>query len=149
MFLLFFLLLLSSSAFAQTTPVLNPNIISKYSAFNTNELKSLNLNLQSNKNKNFTIEHKTLMIGNDLKNAPEFESKINYGVKTFGGGIFSLNAINTRQNWTNENAFLGMNYIFTNKNSSISFSYKNLDNTVIKKSNTEYNLMELEIRAKF
>lgn len=123
----------------------NPTF-NKFAQFKTDEIKNLNVNLQSNKNKNFTLDHKSFVIGNDLKKALEYENKVNYGVKTIGGGIFSLNAINQRVFGNPiEQSYLGASYSLSSRYTNINFNYKNLDNT--NKSNM--NLMELNINARF
>lgn len=118
----------------------------KFLQYNTNDLKNINVSLESSKNKNFTVDHKSLVIGNDLKEAQEYENKLSYGIKSVGGGVFSLNAINSKIYGQNtDNTFVGMSYNLQSKYSSVLFSYKSAD-SVKQKENT---LMELQLKAKF
>ena len=97
-------------------------------------MKHIVVNLESSKNKNFKIDHQSFLIGNDLKNAPEYENKVSYGIKSVAGGIFSLNAINAKSyGQITDNNYLGLSYNLSNKTSSFNFSYKSLDNNKIEK----------------
>lgn len=142
--LLLFFLAFTSPSFSQSS-FLDKNYQQKFSQFKTSELKHVVVNLESNKNKNFRIDHQSFVIGNDLKNAPEFENKVSYGIKSIGGGIFSLNAVNQKiYGQNNEQNFLGMSYNISSKFTNLNFSYKNVDN-----SNLQNNLMSLTFQAKF
>ena len=140
--LLLSLLFLSTKTFAQ---VITPIYQQKIAQFKTTDLKHVVINLESNKNKNFKIDHQSFLIGNDLKNAPEYENKVSYGIKSVAGGIFSLNAINAKSyGQITDNNYLGLSYNLSNKTSSFNFSYKSLDNNKI-----ENNVMTMTLQARF
>lgn len=127
----------------------NPTINTKYGQFKTTDLKTVNVFLESSKNKNFNIEYNSLLVGNDLKNAEEYTNKINYGVKTIGGGVFSLNAINQKQFGVKDTqSFLGASYSVSNPYTQINFQFKNISssNVILPPTTT---LMELQIRSRF
>lgn len=154
LFLLSFLL--STSVNAQTNNnqpspfTYNPNYQNKFKQFDTRELKSFAFTLESKKNKNFTIDHQSLLAGTDLKAAEEYENKINYGVKTIGGGVFSLNAIDQKlYGSTQNNQALGMSYNLSSRYSSILFSYKKLDTLNTNLKGLDTNIMELKVKASF
>lgn len=143
-----FLIILSSKCSAQIIDknflTANPNF-NRFALYKTDEIKNLNVNIQSNKIKNFSLDHKSFVIGNDLKKALEFENKINFGVKALGGGILSLNGTNQRVFGNNfEHNYLGATYSFNNKNTSLNFNYKNYGTT----NNSNYNMLELNINAR-
>lgn len=153
--LIFLVLFLTSNAYAQannqTSPfTYSPNLQGKFKQFDTRELKSFAFTLESKKNKNFTIDHQSLLAGTDLKAAEEYENKINYGVKTIGGGVFSLNAIDQKMyGSTQNNQALGMSYNLTSKFTSVLFSYKKLDTTNTNFKGLDTNVMELKVKASF
>ena len=153
--LLFLVLFLTSNVYAQTnnqnSPFsYSPNLQGKFKQFDTRELKSFAFSLESKKNKNFTIDHSSLLAGTDLKAAEEYENKINYGVKTIGGGIFSLNAIDQKlYGSTQNNQALGLSYNLSSKFTSVLFSYKKLDTLNSNYKGLETNVMELKVKATF
>ena len=153
--LFFILSFITTTAQAQTpnppSPfTYSPSYQNKFKQFDTRELKSLAFSLESKKNKNFTIDHQSLLAGTDLKAAEEYENKINYGVKTIGGGIFSLNAVDQKTYGSiQNNQALGMSYNLSSKFSSVMFSYKKLDTLNSNYKGLDTSVMELRVKASF
>lgn len=127
----------------------NPVINNKFNLFKTNELKSVNVFLESNKNKNFNVEYNSLLAGNDLSKAEEYTNKINYGVKTIGGGVFSLSSINQKTyGMSNTQSYLGLGYTLQSPYTTMTFNFRNINNPgVVLPSDT--TLLEFNFRSKF
>lgn len=127
----------------------NPAIQNKYNTFGSNELKSIIVGLESKKNKNFTIDYNSLLAGSDLKSAEEYNTKINYGVKSIGGGVMSLQMHNQKLFQQKEQQFLNLNYSLQSPSTIVNFSFKNLNNTTTNYKGQDTTLMEFQFRSKF
>lgn len=148
-------LFLSSACFAQTpapqAPALPvPSYQQKFALFGTNQLTQINTSLESKRNKNFVIDFKSLLAGNDLKNAEEHDLNVKYGIKSMFGGVISANMYNTRSYGLNkDNEYYGLSYALSSKNTSLNFSYKSSDTTQTQYKGMATQIYQLDLKAKF
>jgi len=153
--ILFCSLVLSNACFAQApapqAPVIPlPSYQQKFALFGTNQLTQVNTSLESKKNKNFVIDFKSLLAGNDLKNAEEHDLNVKYGIKSMFGGVLSANMNNTKSYGLNkDNEYYGLSYALASKNSSFNFSFKSSDTTQTQYKGMATQIYQLDLKAKF
>lgn len=152
---LLFSLFLSSACFAQApapqAPAIPlPSYQQKFTTFGTNQLTQINTSLESKKNKNFVIDFKSLLAGNDLKNAEEHDLNVKYGIKSMFGGVLSANMNNTKSYGLNkDNEYYGLSYALSNKNTTFNFSFKSSDTTQTQYKGMATQIYQLDLKAKF
>ena len=146
-------LLLGSACYAQTPPVQTvpvPSYQQKFNLFNTNQLTQVNTSLESRRNKNFVIDFKSLLAGNDLKNAEEHDLNVKYGIKSMFGGVLSANMSNVKTfNSQKENEFYGLSYALANKTTSLNFSFKSSDTIQTQYKGMPTQIYQLDFKTKF
>lgn len=151
--LLLSILLLPGYCFAQTTPPVAlpiPSFQPKFAQFGTNQLTSINTSLESKKNKNFIIDYKSLLAGNDLKSADEYDLNVKYGIKSVFGGVLSTNFSNTRNfGQQKENEFYGMSYSINKPFSSLNLSFKSSDTLQTQYKGMSTQIIQFDYKAKF
>jgi hypothetical protein len=132
--------------------VMSPGSIhqNKFGIFDTNQLTSINAQLESKRNKNFTIDVKSLHSGSDLSSSKEHDLKINYGIKSLFGGVLGVNATNNKSfNNAKPNDYLGMSYNLTRSYSSLSFNFKNSDTLNTQYKGVATQVFQLDYKSKF
>jgi hypothetical protein len=145
--------LLGNVAFAQTAPapiIPVPSYQQKFNLFNTNQLTQINTSLESRRNKNFVIDYKSLLVGNDLKNAEEHDLNVKYGIKSMFGGVLSANMSNVKTyNSQKDNEVYGLNYVLSNGTTSLNFAVKTSDTVQTQYKGMPTKIYQLDIKTKF
>jgi hypothetical protein len=146
-------MLLSGVSYAQTVPapiVPLPSYQQKFNLFNTNQLTQINTSLESRKNKNFVIDFKSLLAGNDLKNAEEHDLSVKYGIKSIFGGVMSANMSNVKTyNSQKDNGFYGLSYALSNNTTLLNFSFKSSDKIETQYKGMPTQIYQLDFKTKF
>lgn len=146
-------MLLSGVSYAQTapTPIIPlPSYQQKFNLFNTNQLTQINTSLESRKNKNFVIDFKSLLAGNDLKNAEEHDLNVKYGIKSMFGGVMSANMSNVKTyNSQKDNGFYGLSYALSNNTTLLNFSFKSSDKIETQYKGMPTQIYQLDFKTKF
>jgi hypothetical protein len=145
------LLSLVTISYAQQVPgIAIPSFQPKFNQYGVNQLTSINTSLESKRNKNFVIDFKSLLAGNDLKNAEEHDLNVKYGIKSLFGGTISTNFYNSK-NATNQkdNEFYGLSYSLLRPNSSLNFSFKSSDTLQTQYKGVATQIYQLDFKAKF
>jgi len=146
-------MLLSGVSYAQTVPapiVPLPSYQQKFNLFNTNQLTQINTSLESRKNKNFVIDFKSLLAGNDLKNAEEHDLSVKYGIKSMFGGVMSANMSNVKTyNSQKDNGFYGLSYALSNNTTLLNFSFKSSDTIQTQYKGMPTQIYQLDFKTKF
>ncbi len=153
--LLISMLLMPVYCFAQTPPLAAPAVPipsfqPRFAQFGTNQLTSINTSLESKKNKNFIIDYKSLLAGNDLKSAEEHDLNVKYGIKTLFGGVLSTNFSNSKiYGQQKENEFYGMSYSINRQFSSLNLSVKSSDTLQTQYKGMSTQIIQFDYKAKF
>jgi hypothetical protein len=127
-----------------------PSYQQKFNLFNTNQLTQINTSLESRKNKNFVIDFKSLLAGNDLKNAEEHDLSVKYGIKSMFGGVMSANMSNVKTyNSQKDNGFYGLSYALSNNTTLLNFSFKSSDTIQTQYKGMPTQIYQLDFKTKF
>jgi hypothetical protein len=127
-----------------------PSYQQKFNLFNTNQLTQINTSLESRKNKNFVIDFKSLLAGNDLKNAEEHDLSVKYGIKSMFGGVMSANMSNVKTyNSQKDNGFYGLSYALSNNTTLLNFSFKSSDKIETQYKGMPTQIYQLDFKTKF
>lgn len=142
---------ISTFAYAQQPPTVPvPSFQPKFAQYGVNQLTSINTSLESKRNKNFVIDFKSLLAGNDLKNAEEHDLNVKYGIKSLFGGTISTNFYNTKYAPNQkDNEYYGLSYSLQKPNSSLNFSFKSSDTITTQYKGLATQIYQLDFKAKF